>query len=144
MSYRCASRIALFTFVIASGCGRAVAGRACDSTAPCPDDYVCAPARDGANRCMVTCSLTETVCHDGSACLPLGGSMGACYLGGERAINDTCTTDLDCTRTAICVHGYAPNHSTPRTLCLRGCNIDGTFDCGGGVPCVGSGYCASP
>lgn len=89
---------------------------------------------------MADCSLTETVCRDGTACLPLAsGSGGACYLGGNVPIGSACTSDLDCTRTGICIHG------STQAKCLIGCNLDGTHACGGGQPCLpttgSAGYC---
>ncbi len=128
------------TLAAVAGCGPSVVGRPCDSTDPCPDHFVCAQAHDGVNRCMRTCSLDETVCSDGTACLPLAVSGGACYLGGNVSVGGTCTSDLDCTRTAICIH------SGSIAQCRIGCNLDGTHDCAGGFfcqPTVGnvSGFC---
>lgn len=134
---------ALALQVSASGCGPSVVGRACDSTDPCPTNFVCAPAHDGVARCMRSCDLTETVCSDGTVCLPLAsGSGGACYLGGNVAIGASCASDLDCTRTAICIHAGSLSE------CRVGCNLDGTHACNGGFACqptsgLTAGYCAT-
>jgi hypothetical protein len=136
--------LALALSTIVFGCGPSVTGRACDSTDPCPNHFVCAPAFDGVDRCMSTCSLNppETVCHDGTVCLPITATEGACYLGGNVAIRGTCMSDLDCTRTAICV---GTTGSTGQ--CFVGCNFDGTHDCTGGFFCQhtsgSSGYCGN-
>jgi hypothetical protein len=128
------------TLLAAPGCGPSIVGRACDSTDPCPVHFTCAPAHDGTNRCMRECSLNETVCSDGTVCLPIGSSSmgGACYLGGNVGIGGDCSSDLDCTRTAICLHAGAV------AQCRVGCNVDGTHGCSGGfvcLPAVGAGYC---
>lgn len=125
----------------AVGCGPSVVGRACDSTDPCPTHFACALAHDGVARCMRECSLSETVCTDGTACLPLGSSGGgACYLGGNVAVGGTCMSDLDCTRTAICITSGSQHE------CRVGCNRDGTHDCAGGFACQPTlglaGFCA--
>ena len=129
---------------LAFGCGPSVVGRACDSCDPCPANFACAAAHDGTTRCMRECNLSETVCSDGTVCLPLGGSPmgGACYLGGNVGFGQACTGDLDCTRTAICVS----NPATGATQCIVACNLDGTHACSGGLTCQptsGStaGYC---
>lgn len=128
----------------AIGCGQSIAGRACSASDPCPDEYACAPAHDGTPRCMRTCTLDETVCSDGKVCLPLSsGGGGACYLGGNVAIGQPCTSDLDCTRTALCLHSSL----SADAICLQGCNVDGTYACPNSQPCLpaigGAGYCAA-
>lgn len=139
---RCALLVLAASLTAVAGCGPSVVGRACESTDPCPTNFVCAPAHDGVDRCMRTCSLTETVCSDGTVCLPLSGTGGgACYLGGNIAIGAACSSDLDCTRTAICIHAGALSE------CRVGCNIDGTHECNGSLSCQrtngSAGYCAS-
>jgi hypothetical protein len=131
-------------FAVVAGCsGHSVAGRPCASSG-CPVDYVCAYAFDGVARCMASCTINETVCHDGSRCLPLQpGPTHACYLGGNVPIGQTCMTDLDCTRTGICLQSA----STGQTACFVGCNLDGSYACSGGHPCMptldgNNGYCS--
>jgi hypothetical protein len=93
---------------------------------------------------MRECALDETVCSDGTICLPIGSSTlgGACYLGGNVGIGQSCSTDLDCTRTALCLH------SGSVAECRVGCNLDGTHGCNGGFFCqpttgMTAGFCAS-
>ena len=134
--------VAVACSLAALGCGPSIVGRACDASDPCPTNFVCAPAHDGVDRCMRTCSLTETVCNDGTVCLPLATTgSGACYLGGNVGIGGRCASDLDCTRTAICIGAGSV------TECRVGCNLDGTHMCSGALACQpasgGSGYCAS-
>ena len=140
--------VAFSISMLAIGCGPSVVGRACDSTDPCPANFTCAPAHDGTTRCMRECdiSLHETVCSDGTLCLPIGSSAmgGACYLGGNVGIGHSCTSDLDCTRTALCLH----NPATGMAECRVGCNLDGTHNCVGGLFCqptasTSDGFCAS-
>ena len=134
--------IALLSLAAVAGCGPSVIGRACDSSNPCPTHYTCANDHDGNARCMRECALDETVCTDGTACLPIGASSlgGACYLGGNVGVGQACTSDLDCTRTAICIRSGSVSE------CRVGCNRDGTHGCSGGFACqptTGSaGFCA--
>jgi hypothetical protein len=138
--------VTLASLVTIAGCGPSVVGRPCDSTDPCPAHFTCAMAHDGTNRCMRDCALDETVCSDGTACLPIGSSSlgGACYLGGNAGVGQSCTNDLDCTRTAICI-GSSTAPGAPRE-CRVGCNIDGTHGCNGGFFCqpttTNAGFCA--
>lgn len=123
--------LALLFAASAMGCGPSITGRACDASDPCPTHFACVPAHDGVTRCMRECDLSETVCQDGTVCLPLGGSTGfACYLGGNTPVGGTCTSDLDCTRDALCVHAGS------LAQCFIGCNLDGTHRCNGGFACL--------
>jgi hypothetical protein len=138
--------LAVVSCVIA-GCHGSVAGRLCDRSA-CPANFECVVAGDGMYRCMQSCSLNETVCTDGSACLPVMGPTGTmssvCYLGGMTAIGQPCTAIGDCTRTGVCIQ----SQTTGQTACFVGCNLDGSHMCPGGGACqptIGNteGFCAS-
>lgn len=130
---------------VAAGCGQSISGMPCDTSMLCPAHYACAIAHDGTTRCMAECSpATQTVCRDGDICLRLGSSStgGACYLGGNVGIGGSCTSDLDCTRTALCVtSGFSGQR-----LCLEGCNLDGSHPCNDGSACLsgaGFGFCGA-
>jgi hypothetical protein len=134
------------SLALAAGCGKSVSGMPCDTSTPCPAHYACALAHDRTTRCMAECDFsTQTVCRDGDICLPLAGSStgAACYLGGNVPIGGTCSSDLDCTRTALCV---SSGGTTPQMLCFEGCNLDGSHPCNGGAAClsgVGFGFCST-
>jgi hypothetical protein len=132
-----------FVSALVAGCkGHGTnAGRACSASVACPVDYTCVYAHDGSTVCMQGCTINETVCMDGSACLPLNpGPTHACYLGGDIAIGDPCSSALDCVRTGICVGTVAS------ATCFLGCNLDGTVTCPGGATCMptadgNNGFC---
>lgn len=147
-SIRALERAVLLAIVVASalvaGCkghGGSM-GHACGPSVPCPVDYACVISFDGSDQCMASCTINETACVDGSACLPLQpGPTHACYVGGDVPIGDPCTSVLDCAHTGICI---ADGTGTAR--CRVACNLDGTVGCSGGATCtptadMNNGYC---
>jgi hypothetical protein len=121
---------------LAAGCGQSITGMPCDPTAPCPDHWVCALAHDGIGRCMHECDTTQTVCNDGRVCAyVIGTGTGACYLGGNVGVGQTCTTTLDCARGGLCVDRFADG----ALVCMEGCNLDGSRPCLDGSACLGFG-----
>ena len=129
---------------VVAGCTGHTAGRECGASG-CPIDYECVYASDGVARCMASCTINETVCDDGSACLPLQpGPTHVCYLGGNVAIGQACTSALDCTHTGVCLRVG----TSGQAACFVGCNLDGTHACSGGYPCMptsdgNTGYCGT-
>jgi hypothetical protein len=118
-------------------------GRACGPSVPCPVDFTCVVASDGSDQCMASCTINETACSDGSACLPLQpGPTHVCYVGGNVPIGQPCTSLLSCVRTGSCLRTGTSSTGT----CFVGCNLDGTAPCSGGATCVATtdgnnGFC---
>ncbi len=139
--------------VIASGSALALSckgpsmGRGCGPHSPCPFAYACVVALDGTDQCMAGCTINETICDDGSACLPLQpGPTHVCYVGGDVAIGEACTNVAQCVHTGVCLHMAGDPAGAGR--CYVGCNLDGTsVACTGGSTCVAtadgnSGFCS--
>lgn len=125
------------------GCGQSVVGQPCSASDPCPANFDCAPDRTGELRCAYVCEFgVDTICVDGSVCLPIGSMGDACYAGGTAGIGGDCSSHLDCVRGAICLQVTGATIS-PR--CYRGCNYGETNTCPGSAYCSpasgGSGYC---
>jgi hypothetical protein len=131
---------------LGAGCGQGVTGRACVlGSTTCPSGWECAGPPGGPTHCEQDCSLSETVCHDGSFCIANGASPmgGVCYLGGTTPIGQPCTDNTDCVRTGICIRSAIGGQAA----CFVGCNIDGTHGCPNGGTCQPTtgtaGYCTS-
>lgn len=122
-------------------------GSRCSASAPCPVDYACVYASDGTTQCMAGCTVNETACTDGSACLPINpGPTHVCYVGGSVPIGEACTSLGECVRGGICL--LNPGSTTTGT-CWIACNLDGTVGCGSGVTCTATtdgmaGFCPMP
>lgn len=133
--------VALAALGIGCKSGGSNSGRGCSAHLACPYGFTCVYAHDGTTQCMEGCTINETVCMDGSACLPLNpGPTHVCYLGGDVMIGDACTSALDCVRSGICVG------TTASATCMLGCNLDGTVSCPGGATCTATadgnrGFC---
>jgi hypothetical protein len=130
---------------LVAGCkGHGSMGHACGPSVPCPVDYACVIAFDGSDQCMASCTINETACMDGSACLPLQpGPTHACYVGGDVPIGSTCTRVTECVHGGICLATGSGGTGT----CFVACNLDGTVGCSGGATCVATtdgnnGFCS--
>jgi hypothetical protein len=125
------------------GCGRSVVGMPCSAAEPCPSNFDCAPTHDGSMRCAFACDYgAETICSDGSLCLPIGSIGDACYAGGTTSVGSVCSNDFDCVHGALCLTILgAPGGGH----CFRACNYGEPNTCPGSGRCSpatgGGGYC---
>jgi hypothetical protein len=132
----------MLPFVPALGLGPpASVGERCRSSEDCEDGTACFRDARGAAACMRLCVAGDRVCEDGSPCLPAAGSsIYVCYVGGTRAIGESCHDHRDCAR-GVCVEQDGASR------CYAPCHLDDPLACGAERICApveshpDSGFC---
>jgi hypothetical protein len=110
-------------------------GASCRTPGDCTIGLTCVQTATQGSLCMLKCSQT-TFCDDGSLCLMTSsGTAAVCYIGGHRAIGESCATTLECVNGARCLaHPNAPDEA----YCYRACSLEHTA-CGPEEYCLTAG-----
>lgn len=137
----------------ACGTDRRIVGGACADPLDCVDGLTCiVSANDGValGRCTRPCTSTGELCDaetnadnestGATVCAPVDGSeANICYLGGVKALGDTCEGYGDCGAGLLCV---TASSTAPKT-CEKGCELAAP-DCAAEQTCTNAGTLGAP